>query len=270
MSEADCLDRMLGAYFDLAWAAEGGAAEARLSEMLSEVPVELQKCGAREIAKLLGGGLCENQIRDALLYEIGCHYAFERDGFEASSWLRHVQDRIVENTTADLEVVPAAEADLPAVMMLVRRCIEEMRRRGIDQWDDIYPGRTRFAEDVNAGSLWIASSHGADLVGVFTLDEHQDVEYADVPWRFEGPPVAVVHRLMVDPGVQGRGIARRLMRFAEERAIRLGYGVLRLDAFTRNPYALRLYRSLGYRYAGEVTFRKGRFRCFEKRLRDGP
>lgn len=42
--------------------------------------------------------------------------------------------------------------------------------------------------------------------------------------------------------------------------------VIRLDAFTGNPRALKLYDGLGYRRSGYVTFRKGLFVCFEKRL----
>ena len=76
----------------------------------------------------------------------------------------------------------------------------------------------------------------------------------------------MVHRLMVDPRYQGRGIAGELMRFAEDRAGELGYDAIRLDAFSANPRALWLYQRLGYHDAGCVTFRKGLFRCFEKRL----
>ena len=56
------------------------------------------------------------------------------------------------------------------------------------------------------------------------------------------------------------------MNFAEDRARELGYCAIRLDAFTKNPRALRLYQTLGYHDAGGVTLRKGPFRCFEKRL----
>jgi ribosomal protein S18 acetylase RimI-like enzyme len=83
---------------------------------------------------------------------------------------------------------------------------------------------------------------------------------------FEDAGVSVVHRLMVHPAFQGRGIARELMEFAERVALNRGCGVIRLDAFAMNPQALRLYRALGYREAGEVKFRKGAFLCFEKRL----
>jgi GNAT superfamily N-acetyltransferase len=91
-----------------------------------------------------------------------------------------------------------------------------------------------------------------------------------VDWSIRAPRVAVVHRLMVHPVCQGRGIGPYLMRFAELRARQLGYGAMRLDAFTRNPRSLHLYQRLGYRDAGPVRLRKGLFRCLEKDLAAAP
>jgi GNAT superfamily N-acetyltransferase len=167
----------------------------------------------------------------------------------------------------DGSVRVALESDLPAVMMLVRDCIEDMKLRGIEQWDEIYPAHANFSADVTEGSLYAAFSTGEDLVGVFALNGFQDPEYTEVPWSFLDASVGVVHRLMVNPRFQGQGVARALMVTAERLAVELGFAVLRLDAFSSNPQALRLYRSVGYREAGNVVFRKGRFHCFEKRLR---
>ena len=50
------------------------------------------------------------------------------------------------------------------------------------------------------------------------------------------------------------------------RARGLGYGAIRLDAFTGNAPSLGLYRGLGYDEVGGVRLRKGAFRCFEKGL----
>ena len=169
----------------------------------------------------------------------------------------------------ELSVRKADEADLTDVMTLRDRCVDDMLRRGIEQWDDIYPTLEWFTADVSAGSLHIASVDN-QIVGAFALNEKQDPEYVEVPWTFVDERVAVVHRLMVDPSAQGRGIARKLMRHAELLAAELGFGAVRLDAFTLNPQALRLYASLGYRDAGGVQLRKGVFRCFEKRLGPAP
>ena len=156
--------------------------------------------------------------------------------------------------------------DIDGVMRLVEDCIAAMRRAGIDQWDAIYPSRSVFDADIREGTLYLASGQDADLVGTVVLNEKQSPEYARVAWTLTTGRVGVVHRLMVAPMYQQQGTARALMAFAESRARESGYEVIRLDAFTRNPRALRLYEGLGYRDAGPVTLRKGLFRCFEKSL----
>ena len=92
----DHLTRLLGGRFHQGWERQHERAEDRLTRMLEETPPETQRLLAGEIRGLLDGRLCESQIRDVLLYEVGCRYAYDRDGYDASSWLRHVLDRIVE------------------------------------------------------------------------------------------------------------------------------------------------------------------------------
>ena len=165
-----------------------------------------------------------------------------------------------------LSIVLASERDIDRVMTLVAACIDDMRSAGIEQWDDVYPDRQMMLQDARDGSLYLASVDQEPLVGTLVVNDVQSPEYLDVPWTMTGDRIAVVHRLMIDPRYQRRGIARELMRFAEQRAEALGCDCVRLDAYSKNPGALELYHRLGYHDAGSVTFRKGVFRCFEKRL----
>jgi GNAT superfamily N-acetyltransferase len=169
-------------------------------------------------------------------------------------------------SVSNVLIRPAHVDDLPRAKELLRDCVTAMRAEGVDQWDDVYPHPETLLADLRSGSLYVASASGFPVAGTFAIDDHQDPEYADVPWTIVTPRVAVVHRLMVHPRLQGRGLAPFLMRFAELRARRLGYSALRLDTFTANPRSLRLYATLGYHDAGAVIFRKGVFRCFEKDL----
>ena len=160
----------------------------------------------------------------------------------------------------------AADDDVRVAMELVRACIVEMRRDGIDQWDDLYPDEMTLRADIRERTMYVTSDD-AGVCGTFVLNEYQLPEYVDAFWTITDTPVAVVHRLMVHPRKQHQGIARQLMDAAELHALALGFGAIRLDAFAHNPRALRLYEYLGYRDAGGVMLRKGLFRCFEKRLR---
>ena len=160
----------------------------------------------------------------------------------------------------------AEQRDLEDLVGLLADCMREMRARGLDQWDEIYPDRSTLQTDVDARTLYVASTPVLPLAGAFTLNQRQDPEYAAVAWQIAGAPIAVVHRLMVHPAAQGAGVGRQLMHLAEGEAHRLGFRVLRLDTLVANDRALALYRGLGYREAGPVRFRKGLFACFEKVL----
>ena len=61
------------------------------------------------------------------------------------------------------------------------------------------------------------------------------------------PGTAELKRMFVTPQCRGRGIARRLLAALERAAADLGYRTLWLGTGERQPEALALYRSSGYR-----------------------
>src|SRR2546426_8175913 len=87
-----------------------------------------------------------------------------------------------------------------------------MRAAGIDQWDDVYPSQATLLADVQARTMYLGFAAAGTLVGSLVLNEYENPEYSDVPWAITGMQVAVVHRLMVHPQYEGRGIARELRR----------------------------------------------------------
>ena len=155
-------------------------------------------------------------------------------------------------------------SDIPDLLAMIRRVIAHMRSQSIDQWDELYPAESTLVEDVEARSLFVAEA-GEACFAMFSMDERQSPEWAALPWSMSGPAVAL-HRLSVDPDHRRRGIASRLMDFAERQAATGGYEVLRLDAFTENSGATALYEGRGYKKVGTVQFRKGLFMCYEKGL----
>jgi putative acetyltransferase len=61
------------------------------------------------------------------------------------------------------------------------------------------------------------------------------------------PGVGEVKRMFVVPGARGRGISRLILREIESVAMEMGYGCLRLETGIRQPEAIALYESAGYR-----------------------
>lgn len=132
------------------------------------------------------------------------------------------------------------------ILELTRACGRHMRENGIDQWDENYPDRERLVQDIASETLF-AYRENDRILGIVVLNETQDPEYGDISWSTsEEDRNLVVHRLAVDPEHQGKGIARKLMDFAEQWAREQGYDAIRLDTFSQNPRNQRFYENRGY------------------------
>ncbi|MGH7658050.1 MAG: GNAT family N-acetyltransferase/peptidase C39 family protein, partial [Gemmatimonadales bacterium] len=73
--------------------------------------------------------------------------------------------------------------------------------------------------------------------------------YALVLFR-RGTSLARLYSLAVDPAARGQGLARRLLKSAEEAARTAGAAVMRLEVRPDNTEAIRLYEEAGYRAFG--------------------
>lgn len=153
--------------------------------------------------------------------------------------------------------------ELPEIHALIRAAIAEMDRSGIPQWDEIYPNEAVLRSDLEAGILTIGTLEGQIAV-IYTLNTSCDPEYSDGAWQHPEKSWRVIHRLCVHPDFQGRGIAKQALRQIELDTAAEGAQAIRIDVFTKNPHAQRLYRSFGYTPAGRVRFRKGLFDLMEK------
>jgi ribosomal protein S18 acetylase RimI-like enzyme len=159
----------------------------------------------------------------------------------------------------------ANASDLPALLQLTGDCVTAMRAVGIEQWDEVYPNAEVFSTDIAAGTLTVLEEDGS-LIAAITIDSHHDPMWSDLAWTGESDSAMAVHRLMVHPAQQGRGIAKHLMQHAEIIAGAKGARSVRLDSFLQNPAASALYPRLGYQATGIVMMRKGEFMGFEKLL----
>lgn len=159
----------------------------------------------------------------------------------------------------------AHQIDLSEIVLLVKTAIQTMENNHIHQWDEIYPTKEDFAEDIRQDNLYIGVSEGKIAV-VFALNKQCDEAYQNGHWQYPDREFCVVHRLCVNPHFQHKGVAKQTMQFIEEKCKAEGITAVRLDAFSHNPSALKLYSRMGYSRVGYAHWRKGRFYLFEKYL----
>jgi len=159
----------------------------------------------------------------------------------------------------------ASVNDLDEIVRLFRAAVRRMDEQDIPQWDEIYPSAEVLADDLARNELYAGTAEGR-IVCAFALSPRCDPEYTLGAWRRPDARYCVIHRLCVHPSFQHRRAAAQAMTFIEDTLRSQGVESVRLDAFSLNPYALRLYERLGYEKTGEVTFRKGLFYLYEKTL----
>lgn len=164
-----------------------------------------------------------------------------------------------------IEYRQAHQIDLIEIMLLVKTAIHTMENNHIHQWDEIYPTAEDFAEDIRQNNLYIGVS-GGKIAVVFALNHQCDEAYQNGHWQYPDREFCVVHRLCVNPHFQHQGVAKQTMQFIEEKLKAEGTLAVRLDAFSHNPSALKLYSHMGYARVGYAHWRKGRFYLFEKYL----
>lgn len=164
-----------------------------------------------------------------------------------------------------MKIEKASLHHLPAIMNLTRACASDMIARHIFQWNEHYPSREVFEEDIIREHLYIATTKDS-LMGCIAIGTLKDPFYENVKWITSDSRHFYIHRLAVHPHHQRKGIASRLMDVAEVKARQEGIASIRLDTFSQNPGNQRFYEQRGYRRLGEIFFPKQSehpFYCYE-------
>ena len=145
--------------------------------------------------------------------------------------------------------------DLEDILKITEEARAVMKQRGIDQWQDGYPGPEHFQKDIEKGECHLIF-HGNELAGFFSLSPEDEPVFASIrdgKWT-EGVPGCVLHRAAVAAKYRGTGIAQYMMKAAEKEAEALGFRCIRTDTYKKNKAMLRLLRDSGYRYRGNVFY----------------
>jgi ribosomal protein S18 acetylase RimI-like enzyme len=158
----------------------------------------------------------------------------------------------------------ATVLDLNSIMQITKACAKHMINQQIYQWNEHYPNRNAFENDVQRGELYVYMQNNI-CIGCIVITTIKDVEYIPIEWLTKDKNI-YIHRLAVHPKYQGKGIAQHMMTFAENYAKINGYSSVRLDTFSQNKRNQKFYETRGYKRLGNIYFPKQSkhpFYCYE-------
>ncbi|WP_097025653.1 GNAT family N-acetyltransferase [Clostridium peptidivorans] len=164
-----------------------------------------------------------------------------------------------------MKIRKAELEDLNIIIDIFKNAISEMNDNNISQWDEIYPTSEILKEDILKKEMYVGIK-GDTIVSVLVVNNEFDEQYKNGDWKYADESFVVVHRLCVNPIYQNQKIGQATMSMLEEILKKEGIESIRLDAFSLNPYALKMYKALGYQKVGETNWRKGLFYLLEKKL----
>lgn len=162
----------------------------------------------------------------------------------------------------EIRLVPAEISDLDGVCGL---CLKVAEHNPESHWSENYPNREILRGDILRRELYKAEHEGrlVSIMLIRPLEAFTDGISRREDWSEDLKDPCALGRFCVSPEYQGRGLGRKVMAAALDKARRLGYGAAVLHAEKQNAAALHIYDSMGFRRTGEVREYGEDFICFE-------
>jgi RimJ/RimL family protein N-acetyltransferase len=167
-----------------------------------------------------------------------------------------------------LEFILATPAMIEEIHTIYLNCRSYLLENRIFQWDENYPNKEYFQACIESKTLYVLI-RDTEILGHVVLNEWQSEEWDSISWTGSKP--IMIHSLMLNPLIQGKGLGTECVRLCEQIAESKGHDSIRLDAFSKNGKAMYLYEKLGYQKRGSVFFSSKpeghqEYICFEKEL----
>lgn len=131
-------------------------------------------------------------------------------------------------------------------------------------WNEEYPNRELVGEDLKESEVFVMRC-GGKIVSAIVIENSNEFEEL-AKWYPDVKHWAQFGRLGVAKGMQGRGIARKMLAHAMDEARAEGCDAVRFLVGAHNLPAQRSYAKLGFEVCGEVDAWDNHWLCYEKRL----
>ena len=160
----------------------------------------------------------------------------------------------------------AASKDIPKIWDIIQQAIVRRKNDGSRQWQDGYPNEVVILQDIaqDVGYVLTDDNIIAGYAAILFNDEPA-YEHLNGTW-LTNEDFVVVHRVAISDDYLGKGLAQKIFLYTEDLAIENNIFSIKVDTNFDNIPMLKILEKLGYTYCGEVTFRGGIRKAFEKKL----
>ncbi|TAH63093.1 MAG: GNAT family N-acetyltransferase [Gottschalkiaceae bacterium] len=165
----------------------------------------------------------------------------------------------------------ATEADIDSIMEIINQAQTWFKERGINQWQNNYPNPEIIKKDIDNSYGYILLKDNV-VVSYVALIFDGEITYNSIyngEW-ISNDKYAVIHRMAVESGYKGQGLASVIFNYVEELCYEKKVHSIKVDTHEDNiPMQKLLYKN-GFQYCGIIYLEdKSKRIAFEKILIKG-
>ena len=166
-----------------------------------------------------------------------------------------------------LQFKKATLPEIPQIWEILQKAIQRRKEDGSNQWQDGYPNPEVVKADIEKETGFVLTE-GEILVGYCAVLINDEPAYAGIEGKWlSNEDFVVVHRIAIAQNYLGKGLAKEMMKFVEEFAIKNNIYSVKADTNFDNLAMMKSFEKAGYVYCGEVFFRGSARRAYEKVLK---
>lgn len=160
--------------------------------------------------------------------------------------------------------------DLPTIMGITKLAVDYMNNiDNVDQWDDTYPNKEVFIEDITSKTLYIFEFKN-EIVGYICINNQIYDSYNQVSsWHDTFENATTFHRVCINPKNQNKGLGKQLLQEAESLVYEAGNDYIIIDTYSLNLRMNNLLLNLNYNFLGQMHLKPGKekWNCYDKKIK---
>ena len=154
--------------------------------------------------------------------------------------------------------------DVDRILEIIEKAKIELKKLGLDQWQNGYPNREVIENDVKNRISYVLeeisekddkskNQSSKKIIGTIVLSPKKEAPYSKIEGKWiTNDDYIVIHRLAVDSEIKNRGIATKILEFSEEECIKNKILSIKTDTHENNEPMKKFLGKNGFSYCGVI------------------
>lgn len=144
----------------------------------------------------------------------------------------------------------AKNKDLEKILTLKNNAVEYQNQKNIQQWDDKYPSKEIFEQDILEEIGYVLEVEN-NIIGYAALSYKKEEAYINIK---EDKNYSIIHRLMIDSNFHNKGYGKLFIEKLIRISIRDSRFIIYMDTHEKNISMLKLLEKTKFIYIAKINY----------------